>query len=149
MFRGNSTLNLDSKGRLAIPSRYRARLQGLSEGEVVQTINPLDRSIWLYPANEWDVIDAKLRALSDFDKQARRTKQMMLGYADDCTLDSHGRIRITASLQEYANLDKQVILLGQGNKFELWDEAAWKAQHDEWLEQGQSEPSEALQQLSL
>lgn len=149
MFRGNSTLNLDAKGRLAIPSRYRARIQGLCEGEMVQTINPVDRSIWIYPANEWDVIDAKLRALSDFDKQARKTKLMMLGHAEDCTLDSHGRIRITAPLQEHAGLDKQVVLLGQGNKFELWDEAAWKTQRDEWLQEGQIEPSEALQQLSL
>lgn len=149
MFRGNSTLSLDSKGRLAIPSRYRTRLQEMCDSELIQTINPLDRCIWIYPMTEWEMIDAKLRQLSDFDKQSRRTKQMMLGYAEECMLDSHGRIRVPASLKEYAGLDKQVVMLGQGNKFELWDDSAWRTQHDEWLEQGQAEPSEALKQLSL
>lgn len=152
MFRGNSTLSLDSKGRLAIPSRYRARLKVICGSEVILTINPLDRCIWIYPLTEWEVIDAKLRDLSDFDKQARRTKQMMLGYAEESSLDTHGRIRVPASLKEYAGLDKQAVILGQGNKFELWDESAWSAQRDEWLislEEGAHEPSEPLKQLSL
>lgn len=152
MFSGKSSLNLDSKGRLAIPSRYRARLEEMSESDVVVTINPLDRCVWIYPRTEWEVIETKLRQLSDFDKQSRRTKQMMLGYAEEFHLDSHGRIRIPASLKEYAGLEKEAVMLGQGNKFELWDESAWNTQHDEWLaslEDIAGEPSEPLQQLSL
>ncbi len=152
MFSGNSSLSLDSKGRLAIPSRYRARLAEMCDGNLVQTINPLDRCVWIYPQNEWEIIDAKLRQLSDFDKQSRRTKQMMLGYAEECSLDSHGRIRVPSSLKEYAGLEKQAVILGQGNKFELWDESAWNTQHDEWLkslEENSGDPSEPLQQLSL
>ena len=152
MFSGNSSLSLDSKGRLAIPSRYRARLAEECDSNLIQTINPLDRCVWIYPQNEWEVIDAKLRQLSDFDKQSRRTKQMMLGYAEECSLDSHGRIRVPSSLKEYAGLEKQAVILGQGNKFELWDESAWNTQHDEWLkslEETSGDPSEPLQQLSL
>ena len=152
MFRGNSSLSLDSKGRLAIPSRYRARLAELSDSVLIQTINPLDRCVWIYPLNEWEVIEPKLHALSDFVKDSRRTKQLMLGYADECSLDSHGRIRITARLKGIAELDKKAVILGQGNKLELWDESAWNIQHDEWLkslEEDSGTPSEALQQLSL
>ena len=152
MFRGNSSLNLDSKGRLAIPSRYRARLAEMSDGNLVQTINPLDLCIWIYPLNEWEIIEPKLHKLSDFVKDSRRTKQMMLGYADECSLDSHGRIRVTTRLKEFAGLEKQAVILGQGNKFELWDESAWNTQHDEWLKSLEDDsglPSEALQQLSL
>lgn len=152
MFRGFSSVSLDSKGRLAIPSRFRERLMEIAGGCLVQTLNPLDRSLWLYPLPEWDLIEEKLAELSDFDRQSRRAKQMMRGYASDCQLDSHGRILVPAELRDYAQLDKQVIILGQGNKFEIWNRGNWEEQRDHWLgmvgdEEGT--PAEALQSLSL
>ena len=152
MFRGFSAVSLDSKGRLAIPSRFRERLKGVAAGCLVQTLNPLDRSLWLYPLPEWELIEAKLAGLSDFDKQSRRAKQMMRGYATDCQLDTHGRILVPAELRDYARLDKQAVVLGQGNKFEVWNKASWEEQRDHWLnlvgdEEGM--PSGALQSLSL
>jgi MraZ protein len=152
VFRGFSTVSIDSKGRLAVPSRFRERLLDLAGGCLVQTLNPLDRCLWLYPLNEWEVIEAKLAALSDFDRQSRRAKQMMRGYATDSQLDGQGRILIPQELRAYAALDKQAVILGQGNKFEVWDLASWEAQRDQWLEQvgdENSEPSEALKPLSL
>lgn len=152
MFRGFSSVSIDSKGRLAIPSRFRERLQADADGCLVQTLNPLDRCLWLYPLNEWETIEGKLAALSDFDRQSRRAKQMMRGYATDCQLDGQGRILIPQELRDYASLDKQAVILGQGNKFELWDQVAWESQRDQWLEQvgeADSEPSEALKPLSL
>ena len=152
MFRGFSTVSLDSKGRLAIPSRFRDRLGEIAGGCLVQTLNPLDRSLWLYPLTEWEVIESKLAALSDFDKQSRRAKQMMRGYATDCQLDAQGRILVPHELRDYAELKKQAVILGQGNKFEVWDQANWEVQRDLWLEQvgnESGEPSEALKPLSL
>jgi MraZ protein len=152
VFRGFSTLSVDSKGRLAVPSRYRDRLMAMAEGNLVLTLNPLDRSLWLYPLPEWEEIEAKLAGLSDFDKQGRRAKQMMRGYATDCQLDAQGRILIPQELRDYAGLDRQAVFLGQGNKFELWDEQAWNKQRDEWLQavgKDSGEPSEALKSLSL
>ena len=152
MFRGFTTLSLDSKGRLAIPSRFRDRLQILADGCLVLTLNPLDRSLWLYPLPEWEIIESKLAELSDFDKQSRRTKQMMRGYATDCQLDSQGRILVTQELREYANLDKKAVVLGQGNKFEIWDQALWNGQRDEWLGQvgdADNDPGDSLKSLSL
>ena len=152
MFRGFSTLSIDSKGRLAIPSRYRGRLSSETGGCLVLTLNPMDRSIWLYPLIEWEFIETKLAELSDFDKQDRRTKQMMRGYAADCQLDAQGRILIPQELRDYAQLKKQAVILGQGNKFEIWDENAWREQRDQWLEQIGNESgvlSDALSSLSL
>jgi len=152
VFRGFSTLSIDSKGRLAVPSRYRDRLQSIAEGTLVLTLNPLDRCLWLYPVPEWELIESKLADLSDFDKQGRRAKQMMRGYAADCQMDGQGRILIQQELREYAGLVKQVVILGQGNKFELWDEQAWNQQRDQWLQDvgdDSGEPSDALKSLSL
>ena len=152
MFRGFSAVTIDSKGRLAIPSRFRERLLEMSDGSLIQTLNPLDHSLWLYPLNDWEVIEKKLAELSDFDKQSRRTKQMMRGYANDCQLDSQGRILVPQELRDYANLQKQAVILGQGNKFEIWNHALWEEQRDLWLSEVDGvngQPSDALRSLSL
>ena len=135
MFRGFSALSVDSKGRLAIPSRYRERLSSETGGCLVLTLNPMDRSLWLYPLIEWEFIETKLADLSDFEKQGRRTKQMMRGYAADCQLDAQGRILIPQELRDYAQRKKQAVILGQGNKFEIVDENEWREQRDEGLEE--------------
>jgi transcriptional regulator MraZ len=152
VFRGYFTVSIDAKGRLAVPSRFRERLLGICEGRIVQTLSPLDRALWLYPASEWEHIENKLAALSDFDRQSRRAKQMMRGYAMDCELDAQGRILISQALREYASLRRQAVFLGQGNKFEVWDQGLWEVQRDGWLEQvgkETGEPSETLRSLSL
>ena len=152
MFRGFSAVSIDSKGRLAVPSRFRDRLSAIAGGCLVQTLNPLDRSLWLYPLSEWELIETKLADLSDFDKQSRRAKQMMRGYATDCQLDAQGRILLTPELRDYASIKKQSVILGQGNKFEIWNKASWEEQRDNWLEQvgnENDEPSDPLKGLSL
>ena len=152
MFRGCSTLSVDNKGRLAVPSRYRERLICLANGNLILTLNPLDRSLWLYPLPEWELIESKLAELSDFDRQGRRAKQMMRGYATDCQLDSQGSILIPHELREYASLGKHAVILGQGNKFEIWDEKGWKELREDWLTEigkDTGEPSDALKSLSL
>ena len=152
MFRGFNKISVDSKGRLAVPSRYRELISVQAENWLVITLNPLDRSLWLYPLPEWQLIEDKLATLSDFEKQSRRTKQMMRGYASDCQLDGQGRILIPRELRTHAEINKQVVILGQGNKFEIWNEAAWKAQRDEWLTSVGDDflPTlESLQELSL
>ncbi|MEX0951353.1 MAG: division/cell wall cluster transcriptional repressor MraZ [Gammaproteobacteria bacterium] len=147
-----SSISIDSKGRVAVPSRFRERLSVLADGHLVLTLSPLDQSLWLYPLPEWELIEAKLASLSDFDTQSRRTKQMMRGYASDCQLDAQGRILIPQELRSYAGLGKDIILLGQGNKFELWDAAVWNAQREQWLNaigSDTGETPEALRSLSL
>ena len=153
MYRGCSKISIDSKGRLAVPSRYRALILEQAQNNLVITLNPLDRSLYLYPLPEWEIIEDKLAALSDFDKQSRRTKQMMRGYANDCQLDSQGRILIPKELRGHAELSRQAIILGQGNKFEIWNEKTWEKQRDDWLEsvvdESTSSSSDSLRSLAL
>ncbi|HTT09137.1 MAG TPA: division/cell wall cluster transcriptional repressor MraZ [Gammaproteobacteria bacterium] len=152
MFRGFSAVSIDAKGRLALPSRYRQAVAAISGNQLVVTLNPLDRCLWLYPLPAWQAIEEKLAQLSDFDKQSRRTKQMMRGHATECELDGHGRVLLPPKLREFAGLKRDGVLLGQSNKFELWDEAAWNRQRDDWLGQvgeDQEAVSSALRDLSL
>jgi MraZ protein len=152
MFRGLNTVSIDAKGRVAIPARVREVLARIDSADLVLTLNPWDRSLWLYPLGEWEHIEVKLSGLSDFDKHSRRTKQIMRGYATDCRCDAQGRVLLPQELRAIAGLDKQAVLLGQGNKLEIWDDAAWRAERDGWLSEvgsGSDTPSDALDSLSL
>jgi MraZ protein len=152
MFKGFSTISIDAKGRLAIPARHRDQLSIEDSNALVLTLNPWDRCLWLYPSSEWEVIEDKLQGLSDFDRESRRTKQIIRGYATDCALDSQGRVLLPNELRKFALLDKRVAFLGQGNKFEIWDDDTWSAQRDEWLDgvnDRDSSGSAVLNTLSL
>lgn len=152
MFRGVSNLTLDAKGRLSLPARHRERLSEPGQGTVILTLNPLDRCLWLYPLPEWELVEAKLMELSDFDTRSRRIKQLLRGHATECEVDSHGRILLPPSLREFAGVAREVVLLGQGNKFEIWDATEWARQRDEWLarvETDAGEPGDALRNLAL
>jgi len=153
MFRGQSTISVDAKGRLAVPTRVRELLSTLSSQDLVITLNPWDLALWLYPIAEWLLIEAKLGGLSDFDRQSRRTKQIMRGYATDCVCDGQGRVLLPPQLREIAGIDKQVALLGQGNKLEIWNAATWAAERDKWLRDvadgADASSSAGLESLSL
>jgi MraZ protein len=151
MFRGASKVTLDSKGRLAIPSRYRDRIHSRAEGHLVATVDR-DYCLLIYPLPDWEDIEAKLVRLPALHKQARRLQRLMVGYATELDMDGNGRILLPRELREFAGLDRQAMLIGQGNKFELWDEERWNTRRDEWLadEAGEfSELPEELESLSL
>ena len=134
MFRGVNTLNLDAKGRLAIPTRYRDDLLRQSDGRMVVTANFAERCLWLYTLSEWEPIERKLVNLPSLDATAQRLKRILIGQATDVELDGSGRVLLTAPLRDYAELQKRVVLIGQGNKFEIWNEELWDAQRDTWLQ---------------
>ena len=152
MFRGFNTIAIDAKGRAAVPARYREQLVLVGSTDLVITLNPWDRCLWLYPLNEWELIEAKLNALSDFDRQSRRTKQIVRGHATDCSLDAQGRVLIPNDLRQLVELDKRAVFLGQGNKFEIWNEGQWNGIRDDWLssvDDGDKGASSLLTTLSL
>ena len=132
MFRGATKVTLDAKGRLAIPTRYRDRILSRSNGEVVVTVDR-DYCLLIYPYPDWEEIERKLIRLPTMNKQARRLQRLMVGYATEMELDGNGRILISKELREFANLDRQAILLGQGKKFELWNDKSWSDKRDSWL----------------
>ncbi|NOU24562.1 MAG: division/cell wall cluster transcriptional repressor MraZ [Methylotenera sp.] len=127
MFRGATSLSLDAKGRLAVPTKHRETLQLQCAGDLVLTAHP-HRCLLLYPQPAWEPIQAKLMTLSSFDKQSSALQRLLVGYAEDVAMDSAGRMLVSPSLRDFAGLDKEVMLVGQGSHFELWNMEAWRAQ---------------------
>ena len=127
VFRGVTQLALDAKGRLAIPARHRDAMTGGPEGAnraLIVTADP-SRCLLLYPYATWEPIQARLMALSSFNEQLRGLQRLLVGHADDVDMDGAGRILVPPALRQYAGLEHRVVLVGQGNKFELWDAAKW------------------------
>ena len=125
MYQGAAQLNLDGKGRLAIPARYRDELLSSCAGNLVLTVDT-DGCLLVYPEPEWLPICDKLNKLSSFNPRSRALQRLLVGYADNVVMDSAGRVLISPVLRNYAALDKNVMLVGQGNKFELWDKQKWE-----------------------
>jgi MraZ protein len=130
VFRGVAQLNLDSKGRLAVPSRFRDALAARCDGNLVITADA-DRCLLVYPLPDWEPIEQKLMALSSFNVQIRELQRRLVGYAEDVVMDATGRILVPPALREYAQLDKSVVLVGQGAKFELWNKESWEQRMDQ------------------
>ncbi|MFA5664237.1 division/cell wall cluster transcriptional repressor MraZ [Castellaniella sp.] len=123
MFQGSSALTLDAKGRMSIPARYRDVLQTEEHGRVTLTRHP-DGCLILYPRSEWEARRTKIAALP---ASARALQRLLLGSAQDVDMDSAGRILVAPELRTAAGLDRDVMLLGLGANFELWDRAQWDA----------------------
>ncbi|EOV0630161.1 division/cell wall cluster transcriptional repressor MraZ [Cronobacter sakazakii] len=152
MFRGATLVNLDSKGRLSVPTRYRDLLNDASSGQMVCTIDIHHPCLLLYTLPEWVIIEQKLSRLSSMNPAERRVQRLLLGHASECQMDSAGRLLLAPVLRQHAGLTKQVMLVGQFKKFELWDEATWHQQVREDIDAEQSSSevlSERLQDLSL
>ncbi|MBT6209259.1 MAG: division/cell wall cluster transcriptional repressor MraZ [Woeseia sp.] len=149
MFRGATKVTLDAKGRLAIPTRYRERIQARCEGQLVTTVDK-DYCLLIYPFPEWEEIERKLMRLPTLDQKARRLQRLMVGHATEVEMDGHGRILLSRELREFAGLDRQAVLIGQGNRFELWDENRWNETRDSWLNDGDdADLSAQLETLTL
>ena len=151
MFRGVSEISLDAKGRMAMPARYRDLLTEKYDGRLVATVDFSGKCLLLYPIDGWEVIQQKLESLSSFDEASRRAQRMLIGHAHDLEMDGSGRILLPQILRARAQLDKQLALVGQGMKFEIWSKENWDAQADSWFsgESGSAELPQALLSLSL
>jgi MraZ protein len=131
MFRGLSYLALDGKGRLAVPARYRDPLQAQCDGRLIITLDPSSGCLLLYPLPEWEPIEKRLMSLPSLTNPVtRRMQQILVGSASEVDLDSAGRILLPAPLRDRAKLDKDIVLLGQGNKFEIWSATDWQIIYD-------------------
>ena len=151
MFRGAVAINIDAKGRMAMPMRFRDMCTLVSAGKLVITVDTEEACLMIYPLPEWELIQAKLEQLPSFNPEARRIQRLLIGHATDVELDGNGRILLPAVLRDYAQLEKKAILLGQGKKIELWSESLWNGRRDEYLQIASkaSELPDALHELSL
>lgn len=125
MLNGRHALNLDAKGRIAIPSRQREKLMASCEGRVVLTQYHLDPCLVLYPEHEWQKVAEKVAALKDANEGVRRLKRLFLGQAVELELDGSGRILLPQELRSLVQLDKKAMLIGLLNRFEIWNEETW------------------------
>jgi MraZ protein len=135
MFRGINSVNLDAKGRMALPARLREAIGEHVDTNLVVTIDTRERCLLLYPVAQWDVIQERLESLSNMRRNARLVQRLLIGHATDVELDGNGRLLLPAMLREYAGLSKKLVLLGQGNKIEIWAEDLWQKRLEEWLDE--------------
>ena len=150
MFRGATRVTLDDKGRMVLPTRQRQRALERGEGRIVVTVDR-DQCLLIYPLPDWEQIERKLMSLPSLNERARRLQRLMVGHATEIELDAQGRLLLPPELREVAALQRHAMLIGQGNRLELWDEARWNAQRDFWLksEETASDLSAELDALSL
>ncbi|WP_153111911.1 division/cell wall cluster transcriptional repressor MraZ [Propionivibrio limicola] len=148
VFQGAAALNLDAKGRLAIPARHREALVAASEGQLVLTAHP-HRCLLLYPAAAWEPIRDKVLAASSLNQQSAAIKRLLVGNARDESLDSAGRLLVAPELRQFAQLEKQVWLVGQGSHFEIWSDAGWQKQQEMFFGMGNEMLPPGLEDLPL
>ena len=134
MFRGITATTLDVKGRITIPTKYLDEIAVACEGHLVVTAD-IDRCLLIYPFPEWERIESELLSLPNVKRQVRRWHRLYLGYAKPCDIDSQSRLLLPPELRDFAGLDKNIFLVGQGNKFELWDEQSWQRNCEGWLDE--------------
>jgi MraZ protein len=148
VFRGSSNLTLDNKGRLVVSARHRDTLLEHCGGHLVITADA-DRCLLLYPLPEWEVIQQKLESLSNLDRRVRELQRRLIGFAVDTDMDAAGRVLITPELRRYARLDREVALVGQGKKLELWNRALWEERNEPTGEAAPEGVPPQLEDLSL
>lgn len=147
MFRGASKVTLDAKGRMAIPTRHRAAIGERCEGHMVVTVDR-DYCLLVYPLPVWEELERKLIKLPGLNRKARNLQRLMLGYATEVELDGQGRILVSKELREFAGITRAAMLMGQGTKFELWDEERLAARRDQWLQDSQDDDAELPEELA-
>lgn len=155
MLRGISTINLDTKGRIAIPTRYREELQSCCNGQLIVTVAVNERCVgergclWLYPLAEWEQLEQTISKLPTLNKMAGKLRRFVIGNATECEMDNQGRLLLPEKLRAFAEMDKKLILLGQLNKFEIWNDTAWLTKEHEWLDSDDREGLEELESLAF
>ena len=144
MFKGIHNINLDAKGRLTIPTKYRNTINDQSNGNMVITIDSEEKCLLLYPATIFSNIEKEINDLPSFTKNHRRIQRLIIGHAEDLELDSSGRILLSKPLRAVSEMSKKVTLIGQGDKFEIWSDDIWSNRVNKWRSEETDESSESV-----
>ena len=144
MFKGIHNINLDGKGRLTIPTKYRNTISDQSNGNMVVTIDSEEKCLLLYPATVFSNIEKKINDLPSFTKNHRRIQRLIIGHAEDLELDSSGRILLSKPLRIVAEMSKKITLIGQGDKFEIWSDDIWNNRVNKWRSEETDESEESV-----
>jgi len=151
VFRGISNINMDAKGRIAVPTRYRELLVEQFQKQLIVTVDWDQRCLLMYPLAEWEPLQKTIMGLPSLDPKARRLQRLLVGHAQDVELDGSGRVLLPPALRSIVGLEKQVVLIGQGDKFEIWSEESWGRQREDYAEWADDDGQihEAMKFLSL
>lgn len=133
MFRGIASVTMDSRGRMALPTRFREEAEQRTENRLVATIDNNEQCLLLYSLGDWEEVQRRLEALSNIGTSARLLQRLLIGHATDVEMDAQGRVLIPPLLREYGELEKKIVLMGQTNKLEIWNEQIWRTRREEWL----------------
>jgi|TARA_B100000953_G_C18032510_1_gene423366 MraZ protein len=144
MFKGIHNMNLDGKGRLTIPSKYRSTIIDQVNGNMVITIDSEEKCLLLYPSTAWGKIQDKINNLPSFNKNAKRIQRLLIGHAEDLEMDSSGRVLISKPLINFAEMTKKITLIGQGEKFEIWSDDIWNSRVNKWRSEETDESQESV-----
>lgn len=145
MFLGSHAINMDAKGRFAVPTRVREALMSACEGRLVITAHYEERCLLIYPEPQWQELLPQIEKLPNLSKAASRLQRLLIGYACPMEMDGSGRLLLPPTLRDYAGMEKKLMLVGQGRKLELWSEERWNA----WLEASESDQEMTDEMLSL
>ena len=129
MFQGSTSLSLDDKGRMVVPTRQRDGLLQAGDGHLILTVHP-HRCLLLYPRPAWEPIRDRILAVPDFHPGSAAAKRVLVGNAREADPDAAGRILIASDIREQVGLDKQVWFVGVGSHYEIWSDAGWRRQHE-------------------
>jgi len=137
-------MNLDGKGRLTIPSKYRSTIIDQVNGNIVITIDSEEKCLLLYPSTAWRKIQDKINNLPSFNKNAKRIQRLLIGHAEDLEMDASGRVLISKPLINFAEMTKKITLIGQGEKFEIWSDDVWNSRVNKWRSEETDESQESV-----
>lgn len=136
MFRGTTQINLDTKGRMVLPARYREEVKRDCDGQMVITRDTDRPCLLLYKLPDWLVIEEELFKLPSSNPAVQQLQMILQGHATDVDLDGSGRILVHPSLRPIANLTKEIMLVGLGRRLEVWDLQTWNATCEDILKTG-------------
>lgn len=140
MFRGVSTINIDAKGRLAIPAKYRPEILDICDSQMIVAYGltddyaPQNGCLWLYPLPEWEALEEKLMHAARRNKVIAGIQRFFVGTSSQCDLDAQGRVLIPDAMKQKIGLDKKIALVGHGKRFEVWSEDIWSTMQDTWFD---------------
>ncbi|MGD8346448.1 MAG: division/cell wall cluster transcriptional repressor MraZ [Lysobacterales bacterium] len=148
MFFGETAINLDAKGRLAIPMRYRDAIQDAAGGQLVLTYSAFDNgALYLFPKEKWEAVRDEVMKLSTYEPRHRSLQRKLVGSASTVEPDANGRIQIPLTLRQVAGLEKRVVMLGMGERFEIWNEGVLNSTRLEDNSASEDSPTEEMTRL--
>jgi len=148
VFQGAAQISLDAKGRMTVPTRTRDPLTQGGTVKLVLTAHP-DGCLLLFPSPAWEPIRARVMSFPSLDRQFSVWKRLLVGFAQDVEIDGAGRLLLPPEMRDFAHINRQVMFVGQGSHYEIWDLEQWKQQLENLRSGGNTNLPPGMENFSL